>query len=690
MRASRPIGKWFDHWLLSSLLLAACSAPQGPVAIMQAPGGTAAVDVRAVPWPSDALLGADGHLVVGYPLPFDAANTENLMQLAATLSEQDGFGVTSSIFFPVDAGGKNATVVVDTGASATVVDLADPTRTWSYPLLWRAETNQLVALAPVGAALREQHTYGCFVTGGVHDGAGHPLRPAAAMSDAIAGRGVFGQKASYLALAALLAQQKVKPLAATAFTTRSLTSWTKKVLSDLAAAPPRAHVTRTFSTAQDLTDLFGGPVTTTRPGRPPSGGVIHDAVALVVEGTFDVPHYLSATPGTLGLFDAAETVKATDHVPFLIALPKRASYAGTPVIVFQHGIDNDRSAVLVVANDFAARGYAVLGIDELFHGSRRPGAVDLVNNLSGAAIPDGIGDPASFGAVQYFFDFNGDPASGSPPLDPRYMRDNFRQATVDLMQLVRFAKQGDVSEIAAADPSLAALTLDGSRLVYTGESFGSILGSQLMALDPLAGAAVLDVGGGGLMPDLISHSPSFASLLEPFVSGAYDVAVDLQNPDTAPTHGQMSLELLQTVIEPGDGLALAPEGDPAKQILFLDDFSDEVVPNQAEEALASAWNASQMALAHGSHAASTVTFPQVAAPYSAAPLRAIVILDPATHAMYTAQQGMRSWVPGFPPFMKQQPPIMITNPVETAHALALSFIDSYRASGAATVSDPTK
>jgi hypothetical protein len=211
-----------------------------------------------------------------------------------------------------------------------------------------------------------------------------------------------------------------------------------------------------------------------------------------------------------------------------------------------------------------------------------------------------------------------------------------------------------------------------------------------MALDPLAGAAVLDVGGGGLMMDLVSHSAAFASLLEPFVSGAYDEAVDLQNPDTAPTHGQMSLNLLQTVIEPGDGLALAPEGDPAKQILFLDDFSDEVVPNQAEEALAAAWSASLMPLAHGSHAATTVTFPQVAAPYAATPLRAVVILDPATHSMYTTQQGTRAWMPGFPPFVKQQPPITITNPVGTAHALALSFIDSYRATGAATVSDPTQ
>src|SRR5439155_16899452 len=169
------------------------------------------------------------------------------------------------------------------------------------------ETQQLVAMAPVGVVLREQRTYGCFVTGGVHDASGHALRPSPAMSDARAGRTAVGQKPSYQALAALLASAKTRPLAATAFTTRTLTAWTAKVLVDLAAMPPKAHVTRTFASAQELTDLFGGPVTTTRPGRPPSGGVKHDAVAFVVEGTVDVPHYLSPTPGTLGLFDAAHS-----------------------------------------------------------------------------------------------------------------------------------------------------------------------------------------------------------------------------------------------------------------------------------------------------------------------------------------------------------------------------------------------
>src|SRR5262249_48984078 len=173
----------------------------------------------------------------------------------------------------------------------------------------------------------------------------------------------------------------------------------------------------------------------------------HDQVGLVLEGTYSSPNYLSNPPGSLGLFDG--TVKSMEDIPFMLVLPKQATQK---VLMFQHGIDSDRSAMLLVANDYAAHGYATFGIDELWHGSRQPGAVDQKNNLSGAPVPDGIGDPAGL-AVANFFDFTGDNMQGIAALDPRIMRDNFRQAAADLMQAVRLVRSGDWSE--------AGITLDG-------------------------------------------------------------------------------------------------------------------------------------------------------------------------------------------------------------------------------------
>jgi len=672
--------------LACALLLAAGCAPGGPEALMPPPSESA-LDLRQTPWPSDAIMGTDGRLRVSPPFPFDSANGDNLVQLARTLSELDGFGVSTSIFFPV-----SADLIVEPGAAAQVIDLDDAgAPVLSYPLFYRGDTRQLAAMVPLGTVLRERRRYGCVIEGGVHDAAGGALRPSDAMADAIAGRGAHGAHTAYQKLAAAIAARALTPIAATAFSTQTLTAQLPKLLADLDAMPPVAKVTRLYRDPAELDVLYGGAVTTTRPGRPKSGGVMHDQVAFVAMGTFDSPHYLSEQPGQLGLFDAQATVRAIDHVPFVLVLPVRGDYAATPIVIFQHGINDDRRAVLEVSNSFAQKGFAVLGIDELWHGSRTPESVDLVNNLSGAPIPDGIGDPTGAGAVQWFFDIRGDGSRHVDALDPRYMRDNFRQAVVDLMQEVRLARGGDLAELKAADPALATLSLDGSKLTWVSESFGSILGAQVLALDPQLPAAALDVGGAGLFVDLISHSAEFAQTLQPFVAGAFDLLFDVNDAEHQPTHAQMVLHVLQTVIEPGDGLALSQFADPAKHFLLISARSDETVPNTANEALAASWHASQVMFAQKTLATRYATFPMVSAPYSAPSggLRAIVQLEPATHPMITVQDGTRRYRPDFPPFIKLAAPEPVDNPIELVHALATGLAESFRA-GTPSVLDPTR
>jgi hypothetical protein len=675
--------KWLNHSLSAlllpsvvTLLAAGCDDGEyGPQAIM-APDTPA--QVGAVPWPSDALLGDDGKLQVSMPFPFDSGVRTNLEQLAATLSESDGFATTRSIFFPV-----TQDVVVADQAAATLVDLEDSDKRWSLPLFYRADSKQLVAQSPLGMVLKEHHQYGCFVLGGVHDAAGRSLEPSPTMYAAIQGRGAYGQRSSYRQLGQLLAKLKAHPIAATAFTTQTLSGWVPNVIADLESMPPTAVVTRVFDTPEALEALFGGPVTTTKPGYPMGGGgILHSDIARVIEGTYDSPNYLAPTPATLGIFDAAMTIKLVEQIPFILTLPARADYANLPVLIFQHGIGADRSQLLTVANDYARRGYATIGIDELWHGSRSPDAVDEVFNISGAPGQDGIGDPTN--PILYFFDFNGDDTKGILPLDTRYMRDNFKQAAVDLMQLVRLVGRGDVSALRGAAPGL---TFDKSKLVYTSESFGSILGAIVVAVDPELRSAVLDVGGGGVLIDLVPNSASFAQLLQPFVAGAFDTYVDVNHPDVLPVHAQMSLNMLQQAIEPGDGMALSLLTDPGKNILFLQAYNDETVPNQANEALALAFGATEVSLTSGSQPLSLVALPKAAAPYSsAAPLRAVVQMAEASHNMFTNQTGRHNYMPPLPPFIRLPAPVTFANPIERVHQLALDFIDGASA-GAPVVTD---
>jgi hypothetical protein len=172
-------------------------------------------------------------------------------------------------------------------------------------------------------------------------------------------------------------------------------------------------------------------------------------------------------------------------------------------------------------------------------------------------------------------------------------------------------------------------------------------------------------------------------------AGAFDITVDVNDPATLPARAQMSLNLLEQVVEPGDGLALAGSADMTKDVLFLEAFADEVVSNPATEALAHAWGATQVTLAMRSRATTRVTLPSVAAPFTGTPLHALVQLDPASHQMFTAQSGEHRWQAQFPPFVKQDPPIVFDNPIEIAHSLALLFIDSVLA-GPPSVSDPTR
>jgi hypothetical protein len=634
------------------LLLAGCDGSPLPEATM------VVGDLRSMPWPSDVMLAGDGHLAVAPPVPFSGQPASTAL-LAGALSELDGFGTVTSVFFPV-----NVPVEVDAGSSATVIDLegSDPPR--KFPLLYRASTRQLVAVAPPGTVLREHHRYGCFVTGGVHDSAERPLRPAAAMAELLAGDPTA--PGSYRLLAAKLAG--THPAAATAFTTGTVSAWVAPVLADLAAMPPVATPTRVFSPGPDMDDLFGGPVTTTRPGRPPSGGVLHAHVGLVVEGTFASPDYLSATPGQMGTFDDGPTVKSIDAVPFMLILPRGAP-AGLPVAIFQHGIDGDRSTMLLVAEDYTARGYAVLGIDAPFHGSRQAGAVDLVNNLSGLPIPDGIGDPTGL-PVATFFDFAGDPSLGIDPVDPRVMRDSLRQATVDLMQTVRLATAGDWSLI-------LGVPLEATPPIFTGASFGGILGANVLAVDPTVSAAVLADAGGGLFIDMFGNSPTLSSWVVSLIGKAYDAGLTVDHPDTDPVRAQMSLNLIQTLIEPGDGLALAGAAAPGKSVFLLEAFNDEVVANHSTESLAAAWSARQVSLT-GSPPTRVVPLPVAAPPYAANPLRALVQLAPAGHTTFTNQEETRSYADGSPPFVPLPAPMTVDNPIETAHRLALDFMDAYR------------
>lgn len=636
--------------------------------------------MRDTPWPSDVFV-REGRLAVT-DVALEGGQPGPLGTLAATLSELDGAPAYTSVFFPVE--GDLGDSALD--GAARWIDLDAPSAETNGKLFYRSDTHEVVALAPQGVVLPEGHHIACIVEAPA-------LRMSVSMRDALEGRGPFS--AVYASLAPRVAGRSIS--AATVFTVGHPTRLVEQ-MRDVAATRPAAlaKVTRIYAAAA-IDELLGRP-TTTRPGLGDPAGVVHDQLSAVVLGTFEAPSFLSATPPQLGRIEidgaGLPIVKGTEAIPFMLTLPQRptAGWASVPVIIFQHGLNAGRSQVATVANDYARAGYATIGIDALWHANRGKVVKDTTHNFTGAAGPDGLADADDFGASVALFDFDGDPARGVGPLDARYVRDNFRQAIVDIAELVKFLQSDGLATVASADPLFSGITFDSSSLVYTSESFGSVIGAGGVAIASGLRGAVLSVGGGGIFLSTLPSSPLFNGLVAPLLRGTFDPALDVSDPAVLPGEALRSLSLLQAAFAPGDPLSFAPKiAEQGKSLLLLQARSDELIPNQSTELLAVAAHATSVALPAGSEPPRFAALPVERAPYERGPATvAVVQLTPALHTMFTAFTGERRYQPDFPPFTPLAAPERVDNPIELAHDLAIGFAISLRGGGAGRVEAPPR
>lgn len=315
-------------------------------------------------------------------------------------------------------------------------------------------------------------------------------------------------------------------------------------------------------------------------------------VADIYVGVLTIPYYLSAAtasnptapltgfwlakPGAyVPPFDAAGLDPTSTNITFANPLPIQQSAqtipvmltvpnansgqtkpaAGWPVVIFQHGITRNRTDMLAVAGGLAAAGFAVIAIDLPLHGltdptnpffhnqllAGSPAAalivpyertfdLDLENNTTGAAGPDGTIDPSG----TYFINLTSLLTS----------RDNLREGVADMLEL-----RSAIPSILGPD---GTPLFDGARVDFLGQSLGSIEGTSFMALattpNTFVQNAVINVPGGGIT-NLLLASPSFSPLI---LSGL--AAAGLQ-PGTA--NFNAFLVATQTVIDSGDPINYA-------------------------------------------------------------------------------------------------------------------------------------
>lgn len=307
-------------------------------------------------------------------------------------------------------------------------------------------------------------------------------------------------------------------------------------------------------------------------------------------GTLDVPYYLTAgaddalssfwradNGGFLTRRNPMPAETGTETIPVLMSVPNEASAgggdmpeAGWPVVIFQHGITQNRTNLIAVADALADVGFAAVAIDMPMHGlveelpinasatafptdRERHFNIDAVNNEDATdQNPDGVTDSSGTHFIQLTNLANS--------------RDNLRQAVADL-----FILSESLGNVQGATTDTPAIAFDTSRKAFVGHSLGGIVGSVFLSYDDTINSATLAMPGSGIA-QLLAGSTNFGpTIVGGLASAGIEAGSDSFN---------LFLIAAQTLID---------SGDPANHMSFLADLGtpihlievlgDETVPN---------------------------------------------------------------------------------------------------------------
>jgi hypothetical protein len=544
---SRPI-------LILSTLICVAFASAAPAAI--AKGVVPRFDLSdpsGSPFPSDRFTVSDATQLTGLRIhlpktdcnarPSDCNDVDVLNQL-------DGFNLQPRVSIPftgpIDPASVSSDSVFLVKLGCLVASCPGASRVGINQVVWDPDTNTLYAKSD--QVLDQDARYLLVVTGGVRDAAGEPI--AAADFSKLLNSGQTddqtGKAYRTELLAALDQLNKTgaptdQVAAASAFTTESPTAVLEKIRDQLNAATPApadfvigtngertvfplASVAGIVWKRQETTGDEMAPPTFTTTSSPPNAAlsflrVVPGAIGTIAFGKYLSPDYQN-TDGVIPAFGTKTgipQVKHTSDIYFNLFLPSGPEPRdGWPVVIAGPGSNgkNFSNVPVGVAAKLAQHGLATIAINAVGYGGGPHGTL-TVTNTDGTAVtlPDGgrnidrIGD-GTFAEPSEFLDLTGRNAI-------ILVRDDFRQTTVDLMQLARVIGVGvDVNGDGTPD-------LDRNRVYYFSNSLGTFYGIPFAALDPSVRASVFG-GPGGSIADVVRLNAAgpYRSLLGQILAGS--------------------------------------------------------------------------------------------------------------------------------------------------------------------------
>jgi dienelactone hydrolase len=648
--------------------------------------------------------------------------------VAQHLGELDGFGLRPTVEFFIQGPIDPATIPATTRSltEALIVLEADPdTAEAGAPIAfdWRydVERSAIIGSPAMGVQLREGTRYAAVLTTDVRNFNGESVYSvelgSLAQDPPMRWQTTSEAYVELLGLPELTDRMAGIAVFTTQYASDALVK-ARNVIANVAVLPPPAvsvpapsltfdNAAVIFDTALELDALLGiATRETTGPrdglerwGRDNPTGLAHDNIAVVATGITTVARFVGDDTGTDGpedetfvlAADGVPAVQSIDDIPITIVLPRRTMpAAGFPVVVFGHDLGGSRADLLALAEPLAEAGYAAVAIDQWRHGSRRD-ATDTQNNFGTRPgftgtrmLADGFADGGGTAAYLEFFE-------GFQNISA--IRDSLRQSALD---------QARVALLIRSNPDLAALAgpypstpkLDPARVAYLGQSFGSIIGTQLAAIEPSITLYVLDAPGGGLLDYIVPNSATLGELAIPRLENLYRTAGTLDR--FHPLVG-----MLQAVLDGADSLTYARhilrdrfriEGVPlgARHVVAIEVMNDETMPNIATEAFARGFG--MYVLQPNLEVPSGLL--QIASPGSAnvnGQTAIVVQYEPATHgANWSAEQGTLLYQPGYPQvgdtkFPKLAVPITIDEPLYETWAQVTEILATHTAGRAPRV-----
>ncbi|HVA29968.1 MAG TPA: Ig-like domain-containing protein [Gaiellaceae bacterium] len=531
------------------------------------------------------------------------------------LDSLDGFNVDARVSIPFSGPIDLSTV------SPSTVFLVDPfgNHVALDRLVWTPATNTLHGNP--GTYLAQDTPYLLVVTNGVKAADGSDLAPfnlAGVPHDS--GAAFYrGSLVVALHLAQILPSQIV---AASLFTTQSITSLLEKVRRQIDASEPAPATFAIGSSGERAVFNFANITSVTFHRQVGTSAFVDSAlpfaavpvfpgaIGTAAYGSFSSPDYENAQqviPAIGTGFFSTPVPQGTNTLYFNLYLPSGPEPAGGwPVAIVGHGFtDSKQGFPITTASTMARNGIATIAINVVGHGGGPRGTMTVTRT---------DGPPVTFSAGGRGIDQDGngtiestEGVNAAPPFTAVGNRDGLRQTVIDLMQLVREIQVGiDVNGDGVPD-------LNASKITYFGQSFGGIYGTTFMAVEPDVHAGVVNVPGGSIS-EIARLSPAFRPLVglallsrvpslynnpvpDPFVTNFNeDMPLSGQSieVDTVPGADAIQNYIDQQIWAqaPADPVAFASHirmqplpGVPAKSIIVQFAKGDETVPNPTASAL---------------------------------------------------------------------------------------------------------